>query len=126
MRAEKDNWFLYHLSNYILTFSNLFTEGITNLSMVVPALFASLFLVILSPLYYYTNIGFTHALSLGLAGLINVPFKLVIGIFQILFSPIAYPFIVYTESKNKPKKKNKKKDDGIGGSNVVFWNPNVS
>jgi hypothetical protein len=127
MRTEKDNWFLYHLSNYILTFTNTFNEGLTNIVMIIPGLFASLTLIILSPLYYYTNIGFSQALMIGNAGLIHLPIKLLIGISQILFAPIAYPVFVYLQKNNKAKKKKKDKPKGNGPMiPIINWNPNVA
>jgi predicted membrane protein len=128
MRTEKDNWFLFHLSNYILTTVNVFNEGVTKIVLCVPGFIASLSLVLFSPLYYYTNVSFSHALNIGFLGLLSLPLNFLFGLLQVLFCPFAYFVVVYKETKSKKKKKKRKPKNGDGFSIVpkINWNPNVA
>jgi hypothetical protein len=94
----------FHFCNYILTASNMIGEGLTNLIMVIPGLYASLSLIILSPLYKYTEIGRKHAFHIGIEGLKSIPKKVLSGIISILLSPIAYPIVLIRKKKEPVEK----------------------
>jgi hypothetical protein len=95
----------FHVSNYILTVSNMIGEGLTNIVMIIPGLYASLSLIILSPLYAHTNVGRKKAFSIGIEGLKSIPSRALMGVVSILISPIAYPLMLFRKKENVKVKK---------------------
>lgn len=111
---EIKNKLFKHISLYLITFSNLFIKGLTDVLMSVPGFLASLSLVILSPCYVFTEVRKKQALTIGINGLKTTPKKILIGIFYILLSPVGYPISIFNKKgisifNKKPKKKIKKK-----------------
>jgi len=90
----------FHFSNYILTVSNSVGEGLTTLVMVVPGLYASISLVILSPFYKYTNIGSKHAFGIGIKGLKSIPKRVLSGVLSIILAPVVYPIVLFRKKEN--------------------------
>ena len=98
-----------HLANYIITMVSMITEGLSNIVLTIPGLFASISFIIFSPLYKY--VGELNAIKIGLAGIKAVPVKIVLGILLIILSPIGYFINLYKISKQKPVKKTKNKKE---------------
>ena len=116
---EIKNKLFKHISLYLITFSNLFVKGLTDVLMSVPGFLASLSLVILSPCYVFTEVRKKQALSIGINGLKTTPKKILIGIFYILLSPVGYPISIFNK-KPKKKIKKKKKEEPKEEENYVY------
>ena len=75
---------------YIITMQNIIAEALTNLVLVIPGLFVSISLIVLSPLYKYEAIGSREARKLGIKGLKNIPRTILMSILLIILSPVGY------------------------------------
>ena len=101
---KKDTWddkinLPYHFANWIICIQNMLTEGLTTLFLIIPGLFASISLIILSPLYKYSEMSQKEALSIGKKGIKIIPKRVLIGILLIIMSPVGYFINNYTKKK---------------------------
>jgi len=106
-----------HLANYIITMVSMITEGLSNIVLTIPGLFASVSFIIFSPLYKY--VGELNAIKIGITGLKAVPIKIALGILLILLSPVGYFINLYKMGKQKPAKKKKKSKKYKGAPNII-------